>query len=101
MASAAARAGRDLDGARRAYLDAIDAYGSDACTHPGCAQAELRLARIATDRGDRRSPHAPRPSSPPRWCPTPPRCACWRRWRSAFSGQSPGIPPGRVARRPP
>lgn len=52
MASAAARAGRDLDGARRAYLDAIDAYGSDACTHPGCAQAELRLARIATDRGD-------------------------------------------------
>lgn len=42
----------DLDGARRTYLDAIDAYGGDACSHPACAQAELRLARIATDRGD-------------------------------------------------
>ena len=42
----------DLDGARNAYLDAIDAYGGAACTHPACVQAELRLARMAADGGD-------------------------------------------------
>ena len=42
----------DLDGARSAYQEAIDAYGGEDCTHPACAQAELRLARMAADRGD-------------------------------------------------
>lgn len=42
----------DLDGARAAYLEAIDAYGGKSCTHPACAQAELRLAQIAAERGD-------------------------------------------------
>ncbi|MFO1494321.1 MAG: tetratricopeptide repeat protein [Lysobacterales bacterium] len=42
----------EVDAAVDAYRDAISAFGGDTCTHPACAQASLRLAWIAADRGD-------------------------------------------------